>query len=301
MVPDSKKHSFASFQRELPRTTKLEPKPAEGAKPGSKNLSPRESRSERVRLAELTPAQRIEILQQLRDARALLLRDSESFHRALITLEQVGQILAARVGPGLGAYRREIVEHANQVWKEPDVDFDRLFEVVKQARNTAVHDGAWARHLSSRLIDLFLALEEWNTSSMTHVSDLMVRQPVVAHHWNLVAHIRQMMLANSFSTIPYSDNPDDPKRWHFLTDYTVMSILRQPPDMDWKEWQKEKSRRLGMRVDRAVKAKLIKPKRARCCRTDDRIDAAIKHFNGLPLLVLQEKRLVGILTPFDLL
>ena len=98
--------------------------------------------AKRVTLATLTSAQRVEILQQLRDARALLLRDSESFHRASITLEQVGQVLAARIGTGLGAYRHEIVAHANQVWKEPNVDYERLFDVVKRARNTAVHDGA---------------------------------------------------------------------------------------------------------------------------------------------------------------
>jgi predicted transcriptional regulator len=244
--------------------------------------------------ALLTRSQCVEILSQLRDARALLLRDNEAFHQAVITLEHVGQILSSRIGSGLGAYKQHILEHADQGATITRSSAERLFQVVKDARNMAVHDGAWARHLSSRLIDLLLALEDATMSTMTLVEDIMVRTPFVAEPWYLIGHIRKMMLSNSFSTIPLLEQDAGEKRWSFLTDRNISHMLRSAPE--------QKETRLGMRVDTAIKKGLIKTEEAVRCRPEDKISTIIATMNNLPLLVIDpDNRLVGILTSFDLL
>jgi hypothetical protein len=50
-----------------------------------------------------------------------------------------------------------LAKQANQQDEESN---RRLFNVVREARNKAVHDGAYARHLNGRLVDLLLLLEE---------------------------------------------------------------------------------------------------------------------------------------------
>lgn len=58
--------------------------------------------------------------------------------------------------------------------------------MVREARNDAVDTDAFASHLSTRLIDLILILEEAILSQMLKVEDLMVRNPVVAEPWQLL-------------------------------------------------------------------------------------------------------------------
>jgi hypothetical protein len=140
-----------------------------------------------------------ELLTKLRDARYLVPRDAEAFHEAAMVLEHVGQVLCGEIRTGLGKYKREIVGLALQTNRHTPQEVGILFEVVRAARNDAVHVGAFARHLSTRLIDLILILEEAIMSQTRKVEDLMVRNPVVAEPWQLVAHVRSTILANSFS------------------------------------------------------------------------------------------------------
>src|SRR5438093_1505879 len=145
----------------------------------------------------------VDLLANSRSARALILRDSESFHEASMLLEYIGQILAGEIRGGLSQYQREIVDLACRNERVVAEEVERLFNVVRNARNMAVHQGAWARHLNTRLVDLFLVLEEAIVSDMTHVEDLMVRTPVVAYGWQRVADVRKAMLGNSFSAVTF--------------------------------------------------------------------------------------------------
>lgn len=159
----------------------------------------------------------------------------------------------------------------------------------------AVHEGAWARHLSSRLVDFFLILEQAIMSKMKYAQDIMVRQPVVAEMWHLVAHVRQTMLANSFSSLPvFKDG-----RWHCISDLTIMRFLHGAADA------KDLKARLSAQLEVAISAGEILPDVAMCWTPDSKLVEIVAAMQAGPALVIDSRsgtsRLVGILTPFDLL
>lgn len=234
-------------------------------------------------------------LESLRDSRALILRDSESFHQAAMTLERIGQTLCGQIRNGLGAYENELLELAELGENNESGEAKRLFQTVREARNMAVHEGAWARHLGSRLMDLFLILEQSITSKMKQAQDIMVREPVTTEPWQLVAHIRHAMLANSFSTIPVFVNAS----WHIITDLMVMKYLHEVPN------KKEHKERLGNQLEKAINDKEIVPEAAECIHPTTKIADLFSAMKTNPKLVTEDgtpkSRLIGILAPFDLL
>src|SRR5205085_6871383 len=136
----------------------------------------------------------VDFLYRLRAARALILRDSESFGEASTVLEHIGQVVGCKIGIGLKDYEAPIIALAKEADPVEEDAVRRLFNVVREARNKSIHDGAYARHLNSRLVDLLLILEEATMTTMDRVEDLMVRNPVSAEPWHLVSHVRKMML-----------------------------------------------------------------------------------------------------------
>src|SRR5436190_8510800 len=132
-----------------------------------------------MRVITLTNSQRVDFLGRIRASRALVLQDSESFREASTVLEHIGQVVGGKIGSGLKDYQAAIVSLANHAGEPKEQEeIKRSFNVVREARNKAVHDGAYARHLNSRLIDLLLLLEEGIVMNMDRVEDLMVRTPV---------------------------------------------------------------------------------------------------------------------------
>ena len=234
-------------------------------------------------------------LSQLRDARALILRDAESFYTAATTLEYIGQILSGQIRTGLGSYESELLTLASSTGRHERAEVARLFKVVRESRNMAVHEGAWARHLNSRLIDLFLILEEAIMAKMTRVEDIMVRSPVAVEPWQMVAHARKTMLANSFSCLPIFSCD----KWQLLCDTSVMRFLRAAAN------DKEHRKRLATQLDSAIADKSVVLVPADCCPPHATVDKLLKIMTSLPVLVVQEvdgkPRLAGIVTPFDLL
>ena len=67
----------------------------------------------------------------------------------------------------------------------------------------------------------------------------------------------------------------------------------------------ERNRLLAMTIDSALEQERIEPERAICCSPTDLIREVVPQLNHLPILVIEaeadKQRLVGILTPFDLL
>jgi len=246
----------------------------------------------------LSREKQIEILSKLREARYLVLRDAEAFHEAATTLEYVGQILTGTIRTGLARYKAEIVNLALQTKRHDEGEISRLFEVVREARNDAVHVGAFARHLNTRLIDLLLILEEAIMSQMNEIQDLMVRNPVVAEPWQLGAHVRNVMLANSFSNLPIRLKFDGTERWMILTAVAVMKVIRGTA-------QNERSNRLSMTIELAVAKGLIKPELATCVSPKTAVKDVVAKMNHLAVLVTEtndeKERLLGIVTPFDVL
>jgi hypothetical protein len=231
----------------------------------------------------------------LREARALVLRDSESFHQAAMTLERIGQTLCGKIKNGLGYYKNELLELAQISEPNEPSEAKRLFDTVREARNMAVHEGAWARHLNSRLVDLFIILEQAITSKMKQAQDIMVRDPITAEPWQLIAHVRQAMLANSFSTLPVKLD----QGWHIITDVMIMHYLRAAPD------RMTHRNRLSTQLQDAIDNQEISPEKAICIPPSEKINDLFSTMKTSPKLVTEdgskESRLIGLLSPFDLL
>jgi CBS domain-containing protein len=245
---------------------------------------------------ELKTHHRIDFLTRLRDARALVLKDAESFHTAAGVLEYIGQILKGGMGNGLGAYRDEIFDLATVTGRFDHATISRLFKVVREARNDVVHDGAFVRHMSTRLVDLIVILEESVMAEMTTVGDVMVRTPVSVEPWQLVWHARRLMLENSFSNLPMLIADENVKRWVFVSDVAVMTFLGPSNERDKSRRSKtlDQARKEGLRLDKAD-----------CCVETELVIEIIPRLERGPLLVTATQagsdRLVGIVSAFDLL
>jgi CBS domain-containing protein len=247
----------------------------------------------------LIMSQRVDFLARLRTARGLVLRDSESFSEASTVLEHIGQVVGGKLGIGLKDHEAVLiglVKEADAANEEPT---RRLFKVVREARNKAVHDGSYARHLNSRLVDLLLMLEETIMTNMDRVEDLMVRNPVSAESWHPVSQVRRLMLGNSFTWIPIFHAKESHGRWMLIRDAALMRWIR-------KETVKKKQReRLAIPIGEAISKHGLELKGAICCPPDTPIAEILQRMNDDPTLVtdkiLGEERLLGIITAFDLL
>src|SRR5438874_2586128 len=182
------------------------------------------------------------------------------------------------MGNGLNDHEAAIVCLATQAEQTDEESVSRLFNVVREARNKAVHDGAYARHLNGRLVDLLLLLEEAIMTNMNRVEDLMVRNPVSAEPWHLVSHVRKMMLTNSFSCIPIFKSKTGKDRWMLLRDVPLMQWIRNEPN------KKKQRERLAMPVGEAIMNHELAVKGAICCLGGMSISDLLKRMNDDPTL-----------------
>jgi hypothetical protein len=177
----------------------------------------------------------IYFINTLRDARAMALKDSESFEKFILILEQLGKLLCG-IKIGLFAFTQDISKLASQSdlakeipfhYPELHNNFDDLYRLVKDARNDAVHEGAFARHLTIHLIELSIILEDSLMSNLNKVCEYMVRNPVCAELWQPLSFIRQTMLANSFSYLPVQINNDGKSQWKLVSDTILAKYLNR--------------------------------------------------------------------------
>lgn len=240
---------------------------------------------------------------QLREARAVALRDAEAFEEIAFVLERLGAYLSKEQG-SLGRYSTWITNQAASSPMATEVPtelphfhqhFDIKYDIVRDARNSALHEGALARHLTANAIELSLVLEEAIMSERHQVSDFMVRTPVCAFMWQPLSFIRQTMLVNSFSYLPVPIQSDGQTDWKLISDFRLSHYLR-------KNGKIEKGG-LIQRLQDAVKLGQIELHTVRTCDPCDKIETLLQTSDGLPTLVLSpdNNELLGILTPFDLL
>lgn len=231
------------------------------------------------------------ILQMLRDARALVYRDAESFGDAMAILEHIGQLRMGEVGNGLGAYEKTILSLAREAPGQNERELQNLFQTVRDARNDSVHTGDFIRHHVLRLVELLLILEEALMVNSRVASDLMVRNPVTAELWHNIATVRRNMLSNSFSYLPIRVN----NTWGVISDVSLMVYLSVAT-------KKERGCRLGATVEAVINMPgftLYKPRVVFATTPVDEIKPKMTH---LPILVVDSAgNLLGILTAFDLL
>jgi len=238
---------------------------------------------------------------QLREARESALRDSEAFEGIIQVVERLGSFLCRRIGD-LGWYKEEIEKNARQSalaeeipgpWRSLHIPFSLLYDLVKDARNDALHQGAFARRLTSHAIELSLVLEDALRRSLDSpaVGDYMVRNPTYAEFWQPISFIRQQMLANSFSFLPVRGAGD----WCLISDLQIATYLGTDVS----------ARR--QRLAQNLNAARIPLQQAKFCQVDTPLEEALRMLDNeqRPLLVClkegDQQALVGIVTPFDLL
>lgn len=250
---------------------------------------------------------------EFRKARIVALEDAEGFQEILFALERLGSFLLKRTAT-LGQYEGKIRNLAkssclalgcDKIWHS---DFNTLYKLVRTARNDALHQGAIARHLTESAVKLALIIEDaiQKEAQLMIVSDYMIRNPICANLWQPLSFIRQQMLINSFSFLPFEDENE---KWWFISDYELakyfnsecdcgMPIIEKKPKCICRE--KRIAETLGnvrskLNPSLADKEKIY---------ADDEIEKILNNFNSKPILVFDNRKthnLVGIVTPFDIL
>lgn len=231
-----------------------------------------------------------------RDARHQAFQDSEGFQQILFALERLGSFLSGTT-KGLGKYEnaiKEIAEEspfANEIpnqWRGYHSPFRSLYELVRDARNDALHQGAYARHLTNHAVQLALIIEDALMVKSKNISDFMVREVVQAEEWQPVSFARQQMLANSYSYLPIRYKGE----WNLISDAAILKYVHP-----------ERKTRLTDRIGDAI-SKGLQLETARCVEPNDSIELVIKDLGEKPVLVIDPlgpDRLVGITSAFDLL
>ena len=128
---------------------------------------------------------------QFRFGRAVAVKDAEGFSEILFTVERLGSFLSKEIGtlksylPVLQdlACDSPLARELPKVYPGLHLPFDRLYQLVMQARNDALHQGAYARHLTSHAIELSMVLEDALMNNLGTVAEFMVRDPLCCSLW----------------------------------------------------------------------------------------------------------------------
>jgi len=166
-------------------------------------------------MRKLNDHQKLYFRNELRDARAIALQDAEAFDEIVYVLERMGTFLRGekKAFGNLGEFKNLINSEAGQSplaeqipseWPDVHLRFSDLYELVRDGRNKAMHDGSFARHLTFRAIELSIVLEHALMKDSMRVKHFMVENPICAALWQPLSFIRQSMLKNSFSYLPVS-------------------------------------------------------------------------------------------------
>ncbi len=246
---------------------------------------------------------------QLRAARYAALADAEGFDAICFAVEALGLRLLGEQGD-LGKYEDRIGFYARQspvltelAKKRPSgfKTFESLYQVVRTARNDAMHAGAYARHATEAAIELCIGLEEALMSGVKRtVGSVMVKSPISIEHWQPVAHARQLMLMHSFSNLPLRHQG----KWWLLSELALARFLSTS--------QTQRKERLGLSIEQAAqqdaKLELFQVSERELLNVETKIEDLLNDANDRrePTLWLviddaREEHLAGVLSPFELM
>ena len=263
-------------------------------------------------MAEITGNAAREFRIQLQQAREGAVKDAEAFDGISQVVACLGSYCLGRVAP-LAKLQPKVEEVAIRSvladlpgLRNVHTPFSVLYDLVRNARNDAMHQGAYARHLTTHAIELALVLEdalrmiEQDKKNSSVVSDYMVRDLVCADLWQPISLVRQRMLTNSFTYLPVQDANG---KWCLLSDLEVAKYLQGCPN-------RERNKRLATALEKAG----IELRRGKRVNETMSIDNALEKFDEEPIhepmLVFPDDgeagdnakaKPVGILTAFDLL
>lgn len=242
---------------------------------------------------------------RLRSARYAALADAEGFHEVCYAVEALGMRLLGTEAT-LNKYKPAIKQLAEASTTLATLSvkfpmfftrFDALYETLRRARNDAMHIGAYARHATTAAVELCIGLEEAvmnATETQPTVADYMVKSPVSIEPWQPVAHARQLMLMHSFSFLPILHDG----KWRLLSEMAVVAFL-QP------KTRAERDKALAQSISDAVKSGL-KLLPAKTLKPTANIASLVSKSTICPvstlwLVVEGKKRLIGVLSPFELM
>jgi hypothetical protein len=238
---------------------------------------------------------------ELRHARAAVLKDAEAFLEIIFAIERTGS-LAYGQPAGLKKYYRDLKQVAARsplAEKCPrdtphcHMSFSALYTLVQRARNEALHLGAFARHLACHAVELALVIEDGLVNGSKRVGDYMVKGPVCAELWQPLSLVRQQMLANAFSFLPLWGEGDG--GWRLVSDLAIARYLNEG------QRNGERQRRLAQSVATAQQSGLALLE-ARTVSPETSVHDVLAYASPTPVLVVSSAgHLLGILTPFDLL
>jgi hypothetical protein len=261
-------------------------------------------------MPDLTRASAIAFTDQLRLARHTALGDAEGFDEVIHVVERLGSYLTketvgdlGKIG-GLKDYKGALAELAEKsglafcVPREQRhllTPFYELYDLVRVARNDAMHQGSFARHLTVHAIELAIILEDALAQHKDlRVSDFMVRNPVVAELWQPVGFIRQQMLVNSYSFLPvFRDG-----QWYLISDAEIAVYLGAE-----REGQ-ERRKRLASTLESEDVFSRCARKKINLTPDSFSLEEALKTLSQESVLLISggsDQPLAGILTAFDLL
>lgn len=244
---------------------------------------------------------------QFRAARYAALADAEGFSAICFALEALGLRLLGRQSQ-LGGYESSIGVYAQMSPVLSDLarrlpsqfkNFDALYQIVRTARNDAMHIGAYARHATEAAIELCIGLEEALMADVKRtVGNVMVKSPITVESWQPVAHARQVMLMHSFSFLPVWLTD----RWCLVSELGLAKFLNVR--------NVDKRNLLGCTIEAATTQGLelvsIAPSSLLCAT--ELVDAVLRSakVSDGPMLWLvvdegRENHLVGVLSPFELM
>ncbi|MEK8086579.1 hypothetical protein WNB94_09190 [Aquabacterium sp. A3] len=201
----------------------------------------------------LKPDERKYYRDKLRAARYAALADSEGFEQICYALEALGMRLHQSQAD-LGTYRnvlRQLAGDAPQfsfAFESTHAfkSFDALFNILRCARNDAMHTGARARTATQAATELCVGLEEALMANQPRrAGDLMVKGVVSVEPWQMVAEARQLMLMHSFSYLPILHQ----NQWKLLSDVHLARFLASKD-----EPAKSRRNRLALSIKDAVSA-----------------------------------------------
>lgn len=239
---------------------------------------------------------------QLREARAVVLNDAEGFVDALFAIERLGAVRTGRQGT-LKTYEGSLVALASRSPLAEDVprqhdclhtSFPKLYKHVLRARNDALHQGAYARHLAAHVVLACIVLEDALVNGSDHIGDFCVKSPVCAEPWQPLSLVRQRMLANSFSFLPIRINVGTAEEWRVVSDAALARVLRMSDS--------DRPKRLATSIQDAVRNLGLALPKPQVVSPDTPISSVLcGEPDGLPILIVDANAvLLGMATPFDL-
>jgi hypothetical protein len=240
---------------------------------------------------------------ELRAGRYAALADAEGFHTICFALEALGLRLLGKKGD-LGKYEEKLHELSSESVVLAELSathaewfskFSSLYDLVRSARNDAMHTGVYARHATAAAIELCIGLEEALMKQQQRprqlVEDFMVKSPITVELWQPVAYARQLMLTHSFSFLPVFHT-----EWKLISESSLARYIRSG-----KEWKALLSAPIEYATGNGLE--LI---RASVVNLKDNVHTLLQEKEDarsprLWLVQDQHGRLCGVLSPFELM